>query len=133
MAAKAQAAPTGRDLASMTEVRALAWHTTPADAELAEFSDEHLDDLRVIYSDLTLPLRVYTRPHSRTEPASVRVVPLDRGCAPTGPTLAVVSARPLTCPSPVEILEKPPDTVPSELGRRHGFTRGARDGRSSMQ
>ncbi len=31
---------------------------------------------------------------------------------------------PLTCPSPVDILEEPLDTVPSrELGRRHGFTR----------
>jgi hypothetical protein len=31
---------------------------------------------------------------------------------------------PLTCPSPVEILEGPLDTVPSrELGQRHGFTR----------
>lgn len=36
---------------------------------------------------------------------------------------------PLTCPSPVEILEEPLDTVPSrELGPRDGFTRGALDG-----
>ena len=34
-------------------------------------------------------------PHSRTEPASVRVVPLNSGCAPTGPTLAALSER--TC------------------------------------
>ena len=44
-----QAAHTGRDLASMAEARALAPRTTPPEAELAEFSHEHLDDLRVIF------------------------------------------------------------------------------------
>ena len=32
-------------------------------------------------------------PHSRIEPASVRVVPRGRGCAPTGPTLAAATGR----------------------------------------
>jgi hypothetical protein len=32
---------------------------------------------------------------------------------------------PLTCPSPVELLEEPLDTVPSQLGPRHG-SQGAR-------
>jgi hypothetical protein len=36
---------------------------------------------------------LYFSLHSRTEPASVRVVPLESGCAPTGPPLAVLSER----------------------------------------
>jgi len=44
-------------------------------------------------------------PHSRTEPASVRVVPLDGGCAPTGPTLAVLSER--TCRAPHSHVHRP--------------------------
>jgi hypothetical protein len=52
MAAKARPAPTGRDLAHMADVRALVWRGTHSEAELAEFSHEHLDDLWVIYSDL---------------------------------------------------------------------------------
>jgi hypothetical protein len=41
---------------------------------------------------------------------------------------------PLTCPSPLEIVDEPLDTVPSrDLGPRHGFTRGALDGRLSMR
>ena len=41
---------------------------------------------------------------------------------------------PLTCPSPVEILEEPLDTVPSrELGRTARFHEGALDGRPSMR
>jgi hypothetical protein len=41
---------------------------------------------------------------------------------------------PLTCPSPVDILEEPLDTVPLRaLGRRHGFTRARIDGRPSMR
>ena len=51
----------------------------------------------------------------RTGPASVRVVPLESGCAPTGPTLAVLSERTerasLTCRSHLEIVEAPLDTV----------------------
>ena len=40
----------------------------------------------------------------------------------------------LTCPSLVEILEDRLDTVPSrELGPRHGFKRGALDGRPSVR
>ena len=49
MAAKAQAAQTDRDLASMAEARALARRAKQAYAELADFSQEHLDDLRVIF------------------------------------------------------------------------------------
>ena len=45
LAAEAQAAPTDR--ASMAEARALARRAKQAYAELAEFSQEHLDDLRV--------------------------------------------------------------------------------------
>jgi hypothetical protein len=49
MAAEAQAAQTGRDLASMAEARALARRAKQAEADLAEFSQEDLDDLRVIF------------------------------------------------------------------------------------
>jgi hypothetical protein len=33
----------------MAQGRALAWHATHAEAELAEFSHEHPDDLRLIF------------------------------------------------------------------------------------
>ena len=47
---KAQAAPpTGRDLASIAEARALARRAKQAKTELAEFSQEHLDDLRAVF------------------------------------------------------------------------------------
>ena len=49
MAADAQAAHTGRDLASMAEARALARRAKHAEAELAEFTREHLDALRVVF------------------------------------------------------------------------------------
>ena len=46
MAAEAQAAHTGRDLASMAEARRSRRAPSTPEAELAEFSHEHLDDLR---------------------------------------------------------------------------------------
>ena len=49
MAAEAQAAQTDRDLASIAEARALARRAKQAKAELAEFSQEHLDDLRGVF------------------------------------------------------------------------------------
>ena len=72
--------------------RALAPRTKQAEAELAEFSHEHLDDPRGLGSDVAVKGSIL-EPHSRTEPASVRVVPLDSGCAPTGPTLAALLER----------------------------------------
>jgi hypothetical protein len=49
LAAEAQAAHTGRDLALMAEARALARRAKQAEADQAQFSQEHLDDLRVIF------------------------------------------------------------------------------------
>ena len=49
MAVKAPAAHTGRDLASAAEARALARRAKQAEAEPVEFSQEHLDDLQVIF------------------------------------------------------------------------------------
>ena len=49
MAAEAQAAHTDRDLASITELRALARRATQAWVELAEFSQDRLDDRRVVF------------------------------------------------------------------------------------
>jgi hypothetical protein len=47
MAADGQSAHTGRDFASMAEARAR--HAKHAQAELAAFSQEHLDNLRGIF------------------------------------------------------------------------------------
>ena len=48
MAAEAQAAQTGRDLASIAEARGLA-RAKQGWVELAEFSQARIDDMRVVF------------------------------------------------------------------------------------
>jgi hypothetical protein len=63
MAADAQAGHTGRDRAWIAEACALARRATQPylEAELAEFGQEHIDDLRRLFRIRSPPQRVYTR------------------------------------------------------------------------